>query len=549
LAVDLITLEVVRNGLSRMAEEMEAILLKTARSGCIKDAEDASCAIFDGEGRTIAEAAAIAIHLGSMEVALRSILANSIPPKEWHDGDVVIMNDPYSGGTHLPDISLFKPVVSDGKPFAFCGTLGHQVDVGGIAPGGTSPLGAEIYQEGLRLPPIKLYERGKLNKSVEQIIKTNVRAAETVWADLQAMMFANEAGARSVRSMCKKYSNRVAQEYMEELIKYSEKRMRKEIASWKDGVIEREVRLDDDGRHLDKPVMIKATIHKKGDEITVDFTGTDRQVEGPINCMPGTAISCVNFAVVAMASPDIPHNHGCSRPIKVILPEGSLLNPYPPAPCALRHLAAFRLGDAIVSALGEIVTGKGIAESDGPLLAFNISGISPKTGRYFSELSLFGGGGGARNTKDGLNAVSHNLTNSMCAPTEVLEMELPIMCDRFSMIPDSGGAGRFRGGLAVRRELRMLTDGITFVWRVERSKNPAQGLLGGGLGRPSRIAIRNSSGEEKPLPHTGVLYKLKKGDTMILESPGGGGYGDPKKRDPRFIQEDFENGLITKWDA
>ncbi len=545
---DPILLELLKSSLTTAAEEMEAVLLKTARSACIKEVGDGSCAIFDSKGRTIAEAAAIAIHLGSMQAAIQNILTKYIPLKDWDEGDMVMINDPYFGGTHLPDVMLFRPVFYEHELVAFCGSLGHMVDIGGIAPGGTSPLGAEIYQEGLRIPPVKLFVKGSVNKDIQLMLMTNVRAPDTVWADLQAVMYANETGSRAIKALCKRYSTARLKSYVDELLDYSERMIRSEISHWKEGTIQRTMYLDDDGRNLDRPIKVVATLQKSGSNVTIDFTGTDKQVAGPVNCVPGTLKSAVTFAVVAMASPDIPHNEGCGRPITVILPEGTIVNPHPPAPVALRHLAAFRIGDMILSALSEIVPGKGIAESDGPLFAFNIAGTSEKTGQYFSDLSTMGGGAGARTNKDGINAVSHNLTNALTTPSEAMEMNLPVMCDAFELIPDSGGMGQYRGGLGVRRVLRMTQNGITFVWRVERSKNPAKGIFGGREGRPSRVIFKDKKGE-RVVPHTGVLYDLQKGDTLTLESAGGGGCGDPQLRSQDIIRYDLQNGYITSWNT
>ena len=542
---DPFTVEIVRNALDCICEQMATTIERTAYSTLIRDILDFSTALFDGRGRIIAQGSRIPAHLNTMGPALETVLARHLPVAEWHEGDVVVLNDPYHGGQHLPDVFTLLPIFHDGALVAFAGAMGHQVDVGGRAPGSFGGDATEIYQEGLRLPPVKLYEAGRANRAVFDIIRTNIRQPDKTLGDLASQVAALHIGERGLRRLIARYGMPVIVGAVDELIAYSEARMRKRIAEIPAGTYTWQDVLDDDGIG-DRPVRVQATVTVEGSDLTVDFTGTDPQVRGPINCMLGMTLGTAYYVAVAVLDPDIPKNYGCYAPIRVIAPEGSLVNPRPPAPVVGRMEVCHRLVDVLLGCLAQAVPDKVMAPFYGSTNHIVISGEDAATGRAWVAFEIQPGGWGGRPAMDGNDGWSAHMHNVQNVPVEIEETTYPLRVERYELLADSGGAGRTRGGLGLRRELRVLTDGARLTMHCDRVRFPAPGMLGGGPGGAARCAINPDApgAREVGSKETGVL--LQRGDVVRFDSQGGGGYGPPAERAPAAIARDIADGKLTR---
>jgi N-methylhydantoinase B len=541
MKIDPITLEIIKNGFVFAAEEMNVIVVKTAYSSVVREVLDVSCSIFDRDGRCVALASAIPIHLGSMQIAIKEVLRNHIPPEKWEDGDVVIMNDPYMGGTHLPDIQIYTPVFYENEMVAICGTIAHHADVGGMAPGSTPGHATSIFQEGLRIPPTKLYKKGRLNDDLIAMFKMNVRIPDVSMGDLRAQMAANNTGAFRIRELCLRYGKELVLESIDEILDYSERRMRDVISRWKDGRYENTEYMDDDGVNIEKPIKVHVTAEVKGDEVYLDFTGTDAAVDGPINCAIAPTMASIYYVVNALGDPDIPPNDGCTRPITVKLPLGSLVNPTPPHACNSRTQTCHRITDVLLGALSQAFPEKGIAGSTGQLNCVTFGGFHPITKKEYVDVETIGGGLGARYNKDGLSGIDTHVTNCMITPVEAFEMEFPIRILRYELITDSGGAGEFRGGLGAVREYYLWGNSATLTIRSERHKFAPKGIFGGHDASPCHFILKQPGHEPTVIGHLCTL-EIAEGSTLTCCHSGGGGYFDPLKREPQWVLDDVLDG-------
>lgn len=543
MARDVFTVEIIRNALDSTCEQMSNAIERTAYSTLIRDILDFSTALFDGRGRIIAQSARIPAHLNTMGPALETVLAKHLPIEEWHPGDVVILNDPYHGGQHLPDIFVLMPVFHEGTPVAIAGCMGHHIDVGGRAPGSFGGDATDIFQEGLRLPPVKLYEAGRPARAVFDIIRTNVREPEKTLGDLASQVASLRIGERGILRLVDKYGAATIAGAVEDLIDYSEARMRARIAEVPDGTYAFEDVLDDDGIE-DRPIRLCASVTISGSDVVVDFTGTDRQVRGPINCMVGMTLGTVYYVMVAALDPDIPKNYGCYRPIRVIAPEGTLVHPRPPAPVVGRMQVGHRIVDVLLGCLAQAIPARVMAPFYGSTNHVVVSGEDAETGRTWVAFEIQPGGWGGRPGLDGNDGWSAHMHNVQNVPVEVEEATYPLRVERYELIPGSGGRGRFRGGLGLRRELRVLADDTRLTLNCDRVKFPAQGMLGGGAGARASCVINPGTPDARAVSSKATNVPLRRGDVVRFDSQGGGGYGPAAERDPALVARDADAGKM-----
>jgi N-methylhydantoinase B len=524
---DPITVEVVRNKLEGIANEMQSTLFRSSFSPIVKEGLDASASLFTLEGETLAQAIAIPIHLATLIPVVRAIL-DEFPAATMINGDVYIMNDPYLGGTHLPDIALVMPIFHDGRPVAFSAAMTHHQDVGGMSPGSVPTNATEIYQEGIRIPPLKFMERGVLNETLMKMLRLNVRLPDSFTGDLNAQIAACEIGRRRLGELATRYGSATLTGIFSDLLARSERMTRDAILAIPDGSYGYHDFLDNDGIDLDAPIRIEVMVTIADDTVHVDFTGTDPQVRGPFNCMPSGSQAAAYFAVHAMTDPDIPTNGGCFRPISLHLPEGSLVNPREPAPVNARTSTIKRISGCIVGALGQAVPERAPADAAGEMLLLAFGGTRPDRSRYVIG-ELIASGSGASDGMDGVDVIETDGTNCMNLPVEALEMDAPIRVHRTEIRSGSGGQGAFRGGLGLVREYEILSGEVVFTHRGERHAYPARGRLGGGSGAQARSVIRRADGTEQVI-NSKTVERLGPGDRVLVETAGGGGYGDPETR-------------------
>jgi len=540
---DPITLEVMRNAFQSVAEEMGAALIRTALSTNIKDRRDCSTAIYTAGGDLVAQAEHIPLHLGLMVSVVKKTLER-FPVDYLEPGDAIITNDPYISGSHLPDICMITPLFVDDRCLALLANLAHHVDIGGISPGGMPTISTEIFQEGIRIPPIKLRKQGKIDDQIMALITNNVRTSYETYGDFQAQLAANNVGERRLRETISKYGQNMVTFYMDEIINYSERRMRNRIKELPKGVFTFEDFLEGDGLSEDI-LKIKVTLAIKEDRILVDFTGTDPQAQGSVNATRAVTLACVFFALKSSIDPDLPSSEGASRPIEVITPQGTLVNPNFPAPVSNANInTAQRIADVVLGALSKAIPERIPAASTGSMSIFTIGGVNPRTGEYYSYIETYGGGHGAMDDQDGMDGVHTNMTNTRNAPVEVIEIAYPLRVERYGLVPDSDGPGKSRGGLGMTREITILDHKAMITLGTERRKIRPWGLMGGKPGGGSDCWIISPEGQKQALPSK-VTTQVEPGTRIVLRTAGGGGFGDPLERDPQKVQNDVEEDLIS----
>ena len=540
---DPITLEVMRNAFQSVAEEMGAALIRTALSTNIKDRRDCSTAIYTAGGDLVAQAEHIPLHLGLMVSVVKKIL-EKFPVNNLEPGDAIITNDPYISGSHLPDICMITPLFVENHCVALLANLAHHVDIGGISPGGMPTISTEIFQEGIRIPPVKLRKHGKIDDQIMALITNNVRTSYETYGDFQAQLAANNVGERRLRETISKYGQNMVTFYMDEIINYSERRMRNRIKELPKGVFTFEDFLEGDGLSEDF-LKIKVTLAIKEDRILVDFTGTDPQAQGSVNATRAVTMACVFFALKSSIDPDLPSSEGASRPIEVITPQGTLVNPNFPAPVSNANInTAQRIADVVLGALSKAIPERIPAASTGSMSIFTIGGVNPRTGEYYSYIETYGGGHGAMDDQDGMDGVHTNMTNTRNAPVEVIEIAYPLRVERYGLVPDSDGPGKSRGGLGMTREITILDHKAMITLGTERRKIRPWGLMGGKPGGGSDCWIISPEGQKQALPSK-VTTQVEPGTRIVLRTAGGGGFGDPLERDPQKVQNDVEEDLIS----
>jgi len=545
MKVDPILLEVMRNAIYSISDEMMGALIRTAYSTNIKDRRDCSCSIFLPDGRVVAqsEMSATPLHLGTLLASVPTIL-EAIPPAEMAPGDHIIYNRPYPEGPgHLNDITLVSPAFHQGRLIALVANLAHHVDVGGYAPG-SMPFGVwETFQEGIQIPPIKIVRQGEVVEDVLELIGVNVRTVEEFKGDVMAQIASNNKGQQRLAELLGRYGRELVLFYMEEVMNYSERRMREGIRKIPNGSYSFEDFIEGDGFTEDL-IPIRCTVRVEDEDIHFDFSGTSPQVRGPLNCRRKSAASGPYFVMKAMVDPEVPPNDGTYRPIHIHIPEGSLLHAdFPHAVCLANIITSARLADVLIGALIQALPERGIAACHGTINILNIGGRNPATGRLFNYIETYGGGQGGMINQDGMDGVHCHMSNTRNAPVEIIEATYPLRVVRYGLVPDSEGPGRFRGGLGMMREFVSLAEDLTLTLGSDRAKIKPWGVFGGQGGQTSRSSIHRD-GVETAIPSK-ITTLIKKGDRYLTVTPGGGGWGDPQERPAAEVRHDALEGLIS----
>ena len=544
-AIDSITVEIIGNLLLSIAEEMGAALIRSSYSSNIKERKDCSTAVFDAEGKLVAQAEHIPMHLGSMSDSISSIL-EKYPKDEIREGDMFVANDSYNGGgSHLPDIVFAAPVFAGNTLIMWVANIAHHSDIGGIVPGSTSGEVTTIFQEGLRLPPIHVCRNGNVIRDVFDIILVNCRTPEQRIGDLNAQVAANLTGIRRVTEAYKRYGNKLL-EAAADLQDYAENALRAGIRKIADGQYHFTDYVDDPAETPpDGEITIDVNIIVQGDHISLDFSKSSDQVESNINVTYNGLITTVFYTLKALIGPQIPSNAGIFRVFDVIARPGSIISAVSPAPLGERMSTCQRVVEAILGALYPAMPERVPACSHDGGTSVNLSGFSPRTGRLFIYPEGIAGGEGAFEYRDGMNGIQVHMTNTSNQPVEALEAENPIIVESYSLIPDSGGPGKHRGGLGIERVFGVLTENVIFTGHGGRMRLPAWGLAGGKPGTVGSFMVRYADGTIKHLPSICDHIILNPGDHLIVRTPGGGGYGDPSARDAEKIMRDIEDGRLT----
>lgn len=540
-APDMITTQVIGNALLGIAEEMGVALRRSAYSTNIKERSDCSTAVFDHAGRLIAQAEHMPIHMGSMAGLIAHLLDADL---DLADGDVFITNDPYAGGgTHLPDITVAAPVFRDGELAGFVADIAHHSDVGGRVPGSNSGDCGSIYEEGLRIPLVRLVTAGRLSTDVLAFVTLNSRLPEERGGDIRAQLAACHIGRTRLLELHERYGADTLREATGALLDHASRRLRAAVAAVPDGEYAFTDHLDPD-EPGGAPVPVSATVTVAGERIAVDFTGTGPQSALGINVVRSALEATVCYAVKAVLDPEIPANGGFFDGIAIAAPEGCLVNPRPPAPVAGRTDCCQRVADAVLGALAKALPERVPAGSHSSVTYFTLAG--EQGGDFWVYPEVVAGGMGARPDRDGLDAVQVHITNSSNLPIEALELEYPLRVNAYELITDSGGAGRFRGGLGIRREIQALDSGAEFSSHADRQQVPPWGLCGGLPGSPGGfvVHVRDGEGERLSSGRASGIH-LEPGEAVRIEAPGSGGHGNPLERDPGAVAADVADGRVS----
>ena len=538
---DPFTLDIIKNALGAIADEMAITVARTARSFVVKEALDFSTALFNAEGELIAQGTCLPLHMGAMPFAVEA--AQRAFGGDMRAGDVYVTNDPWDGSTHLPDVVCVKPIFMADELVAYVAALAHQTDIGGRVAGGNASDSTEIYQEGLRLPPVRLYDAGEPVEAIFRIIGRNVRVPDTVLGDIRSQVAACAIGERQLIELIGKYGKGPFEAWCQELLDYTERFTRSEIAKFPDGSYRFTDYIDDDGIDPD-PIVFSCCITVRGDGLTVDFEGTAPQVRGAINSVFPFTASAALACVRSVLDGNIPNNAGYFRPIEVLAPKRSIVNADPPSPVAARGLAGFRIADCVLGCLAQIVPDLVPASGgNAPEAGISLGGYKPD-GTPFVYLEFLVGSWGGGPHRDGMDACTGIIVNYSNTPVELLESEQPLLVERYAFVADSGGPGEHRGGLAMERHLRFLEDeGIVQV-RSDRRHVPPYGLNDGARGAPSDVKIRRAGGKTEQMPSK-FLTPLDRGDVIEVRLASGGGYGRAFDRDPERVLADVREEKVS----
>jgi N-methylhydantoinase B len=538
---DPITEELFRNAIAALGDEMVLTIYRTAYSGVLKNIMDYSAALCDAQGRLAAQGLALPGHLCSIPVALQAVLQHF--GDDIAEGDILINNDPYDGGMHLPDIFIFKPLFAEGRPIAYAATICHHTDVGGRVPGSNASDSTEIYAEGLRIPPLKLYERGQPNTTLFRMIDRNVRVPGRVLGDIRSQLAACEIAARGMTELVARYGADGVVALMSATMDYSERLTRHCLSELPDGEATFTDWIDDDQIDVGVPIPLVCTVRKRGDSMEVDWTGSAPQVKGAINNTWSYTAAMSFTAVKSVLSINMPNNDGVFRPIKVIAPSGTITNGKLPAACAARGLTGFRGVDCCFGALAQLYPDRVYASSDGGNTGITIGGYDKEL-RPFIYVDFLSGCWGGRPWEDGLDGNTSMFANMASFSVEVIEAENPLEVLDYEFVPDTGGAGQFRGGMSQRKTWRMLADEGILQVRADRQTHRPYGLYGGGPGAAGRNILDPGLPTEQTL-HAKLTMTLRKGQVFRHQLPGAGAWGDALLRDLSLVAKDLRDGLVT----
>jgi len=539
LSRDPIAFELFKNALFSIADEMALTIVRTAYSGVIKDVMDFSTAFCDAEGRTVAQGLTLPAHLCSFPDALAATIRRY--GDRMQPGDVYCLNDPFEGGMHLPDVFVLQPIFHGGARVAFAATICHQTDMGGRVAGSNASDSTETYQEGLRIPPVKMYDRGEPNETLFRLIEKNVRVPDRVFGDLRAQLAACHIAETAFLRLLERHGVEQVGDWMRELIDYAERMTRAAVRALPDGKWSFEDWIDDDGVDYGTPIPLKVTLRKSGDTLVADWTGSSPQVKGAINNTLSFTKAATYTCIRSILPADIPNNEGFYRAVDVVAPSGTIANCVLPAATAARGLTGFRMVDCCFGALALMLPDRVFAASEGGNTGISIGGYDAER-RPFIYVEFFASAWGGRPWADGLDG-NTNIFNNICLqPAEVCEVEQPLAVVSMNFMPDSGGPGRFRGGMSVRREYRLLEEEAVLQVRSDRRDFRPYGLYGGHPGRPS-CNVLNPDTEARALPGKFIMT-MKRDDVFRHDQPGPGGWGDPLERDPSHVLRDVRNELV-----
>jgi N-methylhydantoinase B len=537
---DPIGFELFKNTLLSIADEMALTILRTAYSGVLKDNMDYSTAVCDGGGRTIAQGLTLPAHLSSFPDALAATIARF--GDRMRPGDVYCLNDPFEGGMHIPDVFVLKPIFHEGERLAFAATICHQTDMGGRVAGSNASDSTEIYQEGLRIPPVKMYDAGEPNETLFRLLEKNIRMPARVFGDLRAQLAACHIAEAAFHRLVARHGATQVQTYMDEILDYTERLTRASLSQLPDGEWSFEDWIDDDGIDYGKPIRLFVTLRKAGDALVADWTGTSPQVKGAINNTASFTKAATFTCLKSVLAHDVLCNAGFYRAIEVIAPPGTIANGVLPAASAARGLTGFRMLDTCFGALAQMLPDRSIAASEGGNTGVSIGGYYPDR-RPFIFVEFICSAWGGRAWADGLDGNANMLANMSLPPVEITEAEQPlqILCTEF--IRDVGGPGKHRGGMSIRRDYKLLAEEAVLQVRADRHDVRPYGLYGGQPGRPGRNVLNPGPGARE-LPGK-LTMTMKGGDVFRHEQPGPGGWGDPLERDPARVLRDARNELVS----
>jgi len=553
--VDPVTMTIVGNYLRNVCHEMGTAMMRTAYSPIFNEGLDFSCVVFDTKGQALATGEFCPAQIGAIVFTVRWCI-EELGLESFEEGDVVVHNDPYRGGCHIPEHMVLKPVFVEGRLFGFVANIAHLAEIGGKAPGGFAADATDVYQEGLRLPPVKLMRRGERVDDVWAILLTNHRTPRGTWGDLHAMIGSLAVGEHRVLELCRRFGVDELGRICDALLDYSERRMREELAALPDGAYSWEDMIDDDGVVPDRSYWIRVRVYVDGDEAIVDFRDSDDQAEGPCNMTYGVTASATYNALLHLTDPDIPRNSGCYRPISILARPGSVMNVQPPAPEVGGNSEIHgRVVDVLFAALAPVLPDLVPAAAGATACNFLFGGVHPDSGEYYANYHLEGCGWGAMPDGDGNNTLCVINGNCRNTPVEVFETRYPWLVHSLRLVPDSGGAGRWRGGLASERIIEALAPRIVVSEFADRTRTRPWGLFGGHPGSCGATLVRRAGADEfrtvRELFGTASNTKysgipLARGDRVLIRSAGGGGHGDPRERDPALLAEDVAEGFVSE---
>lgn len=548
--IDPISRDVFQQQLVGIAEEMSMALRRAAFSSIIWDMYDYACGLFSLDGQMIAQAKTIPAQLGIMSTALDHMF-RAIPRESWKPGDVLVCNDPFRGCTHTMDIVLFSPVFFDGEMVAITSTIAHHVDIGGKIPCTEAADNIEIFAEGLILPPLKLVEEGRPNKAIFDIVAANVRDPASCQGDLRAQIAGCRTGERRLAELYARHGRDRADALTRACLDYAETYLRRVIAAMPDGRYEASVLMEDDVTGED-PIRLAVAVTVRGDGLEVDFTGSSAQRDNALNCPVASTLSMVHYAVKCIAAPEIAQNEGCNRPVRLTVPERSILNPARPAAVSVRHLTQQTVADVVLKAMAPLAGNRIAAGSHISFPTFGAGGFDDRPEKkrgneapYYIISDIVGGGMGGTAMGDGLDAIDTHGGNCALLSAEVMETLSPLRVLKTELVPGSGGKGRHRGGLGIERDYQFLSERTIVGAYVQQTRADTQpwGLDGGGPGAPAGITYNPGRPDERKLSSKIIGLPVRRGDVLRFRGAGGGGYGDPARRDPALAAHDAAEGL------